>query len=159
MLVAKICCRWFFCKIPNTSTLAYIRALFWLELKMNKICLWNTDVLFNSFVRQLLGNGKWQLLGNGKWYQLRFLWHHQFSNQCNLFHKGLFKTMDWKILVNLKNMALVESTVVFLDSSLIIMQLRPQNLVLWNPRNSFKHDGALKQLGYKWNIFFGWVSL
>ena len=33
-----------------------------------------------------------------------------------------------------------ESTVVLLQIILIIMQLRPQNVILWNRRNDFKHD-------------------
>ena len=43
-------------------------------------------------------------------------------------------------MVYLKNRALEESTVVFLQIILIIMQLRPQNVILWNGRNGFKHD-------------------
>ena len=52
----------------------------------------------------------------------------------------------------LKNRALEESTVVFLQISLIIMQLRPQNVILWNRRNGFKHD--LSQAAYLWMKYF-----
>ena len=38
--------------------------------------------------------------------------------------------MNGDILVYLKNRVLEESTVVFLDIGVIIMQLRPQNVVL-----------------------------
>ena len=51
--------------------------------------------------------------------------------------------MNGKILVYLKNKALEESTVIFFDIGVIIMQLRPQNVILWNQQNcfiKFKHD-------------------
>ena len=50
--------------------------------------------------------------------------------------------MNGKILLYLKNGALEESTVGFLEIGLIIIQFRPQNIFLWNRRNDFKHDGA-----------------
>ena len=33
-----------------------------------------------------------------------------------------------------------DSTVVVLEIGLIIMQLRPKNVILWNRRNGFKYD-------------------
>ena len=50
--------------------------------------------------------------------------------------------MNGKFLVYLKSMALEESTVVFLEIGLISMQLRQQNVILWNRRNGFKHYWA-----------------
>ena len=40
--------------------------------------------------------------------------------------------MNGKILVYLKNRALDDSMVVFLEIGLIIMRLRPKNSILWN---------------------------
>ena len=41
---------------------------------------------FKSFVRRLLGNGKWYQL------HLRSRWHYQFSSKCKKIHtKGIFK--------------------------------------------------------------------
>ena len=48
--------------------------------------------------------------------------------------------MNGKILVYLENRALDDSAVVILEIGLIIMQLRPKNVILWNRRNGFKHD-------------------
>ena len=107
--------------------------------------------LFNSFVRRLLGNGKWYQL------RLRSRWHYLFSNQCNNFHKGIFKTfMNATSLVYLKNRALEESTVGFLEISLIIMQFRPQNVILWNRRNGFNHDWAQTACSYM--KYFLWMG-
>ena len=48
--------------------------------------------------------------------------------------------MNGKILVYLENRALDVFTVGFLEIGLIIMQFRPENVILWNRRNGFKHD-------------------
>ena len=50
--------------------------------------------------------------------------------------------MNGKIQVYLKNRELEDSTVVFLEIGVIIMQLRPKNVILWNRRNGFKHNWA-----------------
>ena len=50
--------------------------------------------------------------------------------------------MNLKILFYIKNRELEDSTVVFLEIGLIIMQLRPKNVILWNRRNGFKRDWA-----------------
>ena len=106
--------------------------------------------LFNSFVRRLLGNGKWYKL------RLRSRWHYQFLKECNNFHKGIFKTKE--TVYERENLGLSEeqgiwsATVVFLEIGLIIMQLRPKNVILWNRRNKFKHDFA--QVACLWMKYF-----
>ena len=50
--------------------------------------------------------------------------------------------MNGEILFYLKNRALEDSKVVFLEICLIIVQLRPKNVLLWNRRNGFKRDLA-----------------
>ena len=68
--------------------------------------------------------------------------------------------MNGKFLVYLKSTALEESTVVFLEIGLIIMQLRQQNVTLWNRWKGVEHYWAQAAcLLNKWNIFFGWISL
>ena len=89
-----------------------------------------------------------RLLGNGKWYQvsLRSRRHNQFSNQCNNFHRNIFKTME--TVYESENLGLSEEQGnVWVHRRhfaiiLIIMKLRPQNVILWNRRNGFKHDWA-----------------
>ena len=55
---------------------------------------------FKSFVRRLLGNGKWYQL------RLRSRWHYQFSIEYKNFHKGIFKTV--KTLYERENLGLSE---------------------------------------------------
>ena len=50
--------------------------------------------------------------------------------------------MNGKILVYLQNRVLEDSTVVFLEMDVIIMKLRPKNVILWNRRNGLEHDWA-----------------
>ena len=96
--------------------------------------------LFNSFVKRLLGNGKWYHCACVR------IDTTSFQTSVTIFtrvsSKLLKQLMNGKILVYLKNRALQESKVVFLEIGRIIMQFRPQNVILWNRRNGFKNDWA-----------------
>ena len=64
--------------------------------------------------------------------------------------------MKGKLFVYPKNRALEDSMVVFLEIGLIIMQLRPKNVILWNQRNGFKNDFA--QAACLWMKYFLWMD-
>ena len=66
--------------------------------------------------------------------------------------------MIGKILVYLKNTTLEDSTVVFLEIGLEIMQLRPK-MSFYEIDKIDSNMTEPKRLVYKWNIFFGWISL
>ena len=66
--------------------------------------------------------------------------------------------MIGKILAYLKNMALEDSTVVFLEIGLIIVQLRPK-MSFYGIDEMASNMAEPKRLVNKLNIFFGWISL
>ena len=98
------------------------------------------------------------------WYELHLhsRWHYQFSNDCNNLYKGIFKTVktvyDRENLGLPEDMALEDSTVVFLEIGLIIMQLRQKN-VIFGIDEMASNMTEPKRLDYKWNNLFGWISL
>ena len=50
--------------------------------------------------------------------------------------------MNGEILVYLQNRKLEDSTVVFLEMDVIIMNIRPKNVILLNRRNGLEPDWA-----------------
>ena len=95
---------------------------------------------FKSFVRRLLGNGKWYQL------RLRSRWHYQFSTECKNFHKGVYKTV--KTVYERENLGLSAEQVIggfhgrLFGYGCTILKLRPKHVILWNRRNGFEHDWA-----------------
>ena len=95
---------------------------------------------FKSFLRRLLGNREWNQL------RLRSRWHYQFSTECKIFHKVIFKTV--KTVYERENLGLFAEQVIggfhgrLFGYGCLNHKTSTKNVILWNRRNGLEHDWA-----------------